>query len=183
MTWPSEEVIRWSKTLGTPTQNKSISILDIGCGVGRHILYLREQGFAACGCETSETALSALKMEIIAHFKGGLPSLVVDSASFDHILCYSVLHYLTPENIEPSFKEMYRILRPGGKAFILTRTKSDGRNNGLEKELELPLTFLGADEVYKLIFDTGFEVEELGRKTVDGKGRLDDDWLIYVRKP
>lgn len=84
-------------------------VLDIGCGTGR-----------------LQSALSAEHTEYIGiDLYGGGASIKVDIAqesypfpdnSFDHAICNAVLEHVA----DPTFvvKEMYRILKPGGTAYV-----------------------------------------------------------------
>jgi ubiquinone/menaquinone biosynthesis C-methylase UbiE len=46
--------------------------------------------------------------------------------AFDHVLSSFVLHHLTTENKARTFKEVYRVLQPGGKLSVLDLGKPHG---------------------------------------------------------
>jgi SAM-dependent methyltransferase len=90
----------------------SAKILDLGCGAGKTVAYLRSVGFDAWGCDSKE---------FITLFKGGeylldiAPSpyrLPAEDNSFDAVISSSVLEHAG--NKEEIFREIHRVLKPGG---------------------------------------------------------------------
>lgn len=45
-------------------KNKIGRVLDIGCGAGRHLIYMAKQGFEVHGIDISETGLDATKWRL-----------------------------------------------------------------------------------------------------------------------
>jgi len=91
-------------------------VLDVGCGTGEMMKFLASQGFDAYGVEPSE------KMRNHAR-KFFSPSRVLDNSilslpfqdnSFDFVFAIEVLRYLTTEDNLQAFKEVNRVLKPGG---------------------------------------------------------------------
>ena len=87
-------------------------LLDLGCGAGEMVSRLRQLGFDAWGCDSRE---------FITRFKGGehlldiTPSpyrLPAEDNSFDVVISSSVLEHA--QNKEEVFREIHRILKPGG---------------------------------------------------------------------
>lgn len=97
------------------------TILDVGCGAGRDTIFLAAHGFAVTGVDLAHSGL------MIARRRGAhaIPLLLADaryvplqSASFDAIYCFGLLHEFTPpdagERSAAVISEIRRILRPGG---------------------------------------------------------------------
>lgn len=53
---PDEIVVNFVTLL--KKMNKQMRVLDLGCGAGRHQVYMAKQGFEAHGIDISETGLS-----------------------------------------------------------------------------------------------------------------------------
>jgi SAM-dependent methyltransferase len=89
----------------------SAKILDLGCGAGKTVAYLRSVGFDAWGCDSKE---------FITLFKGGeylldiapSPYRLAEDNSFDAVISSSVLEHAG--NKEEIFREIHRVLKPGG---------------------------------------------------------------------
>jgi ubiquinone/menaquinone biosynthesis C-methylase UbiE len=52
--------------------NKSLKILDVGCGTGRHVIELTKRGYSATGIDLSESQLQRAKE------KAKLNNLIID---------------------------------------------------------------------------------------------------------
>ena len=97
-------------------------ILDLGCGTGRHALYLLKQGFKVYGCDASESALKIAK-EIIKNVefkKCDITSLPYKDNFFDGILCHFVIQHGKIEQIKKAISEIYRVLRKNGILYLST---------------------------------------------------------------
>ncbi|RKP49121.1 class I SAM-dependent methyltransferase [Trinickia fusca] len=106
------------------TYFKPGSTADIGCGAGRDTAWLAGHGFDACGYDAS----AGLLREAAARYPGvrfglaALPELPgVASASFENVLCETVLMHLEPTAIGPSVRRLMEILKPGGTLYLSWR--------------------------------------------------------------
>jgi ubiquinone/menaquinone biosynthesis C-methylase UbiE len=98
-------------------------ILEIGCSTGMDSAELVRLGKQVVGVDLSPQSIEVAKH----HFQlvGLTAELKVENAqqltfsdnSFDVVYSFGVLHH-TP-NIEAAMDEVYRVLKPGGKAFIM----------------------------------------------------------------
>jgi SAM-dependent methyltransferase len=100
-------------------------VLDVGCGSGEHVLMAARTGCDAVGIDISSTAirLAAAKAEerrIPARFVVGdarrLDSL---SEQFDVALDCGLFHVFDDEDRLPFVESLARVVRPGGRYFML----------------------------------------------------------------
>jgi SAM-dependent methyltransferase len=92
-------------------------VLDAGCGSGRLFTYdLRGRASLVVGVDL--TADVAHNPNIDAPLRGSLTALPFASETFDLIICKHVLEHL--EEPESAFRELARVLRPGGRLLVLT---------------------------------------------------------------
>jgi len=106
--------------------NKKQKILDVGCGYGRFTIPLAKQGYNIEGIDITPLLIRKAKEmsnkeKINISFKvGDMKKLPYKKESFDSIICmWSVFTELNKELDQvKSIKEMLRVLKKGGFAFI-----------------------------------------------------------------
>lgn len=118
------------------------TIMDLGCGTGRHSIYLAKQGFKVYATDISETGLKITKskaeklnlsnIEVKRHDMRDIP--FADN-SFDGILCVWTTGHGTLDDSRKSTNEMHRVLKANGIAVIDYVSIYDG-NYGKGKEIE-----------------------------------------------
>lgn len=121
-------------------------ILDLGCGNGRHVLHLAQYGFEVIGVDISSTALSLTKAWLRDEgYRAGLAladtrqPLPFHEGSLDAVLSTQVIHHALMGGVRVAISEIWRILAPGGLAFV---TVSGRRDKGVEFEEVEPGTFV-----------------------------------------
>jgi len=109
-------------------ENNVKKILDLGCGSGRHTVYLAKHGFDVYGFDISEHGIKILmkwlkKEKLKASLKVGdiYKKLPYRNNFFDAIVSVRTLHHGKLEWIKNLVKEMKRILKPNGFVFITVR--------------------------------------------------------------
>ena len=99
--------------------NKGAAILDFGCGSGRLIGYLVENGYEnitgvdrqISGCDSASTAGARL-----LQIESAQTYLASQKACFDPIFVKDVLYYFDAEEIVPIARQLREALKPGGTA-------------------------------------------------------------------
>ena len=97
---------------------------DIGCGSGREVAWLNANGFPAQGFDVSEGLLTEARSRYPAlrFIHAELPELNgIAAASFDNVLCETVIMHLDPALIAPSVRRMIEIVKPGGIFYLSWR--------------------------------------------------------------
>lgn len=100
---------------------KSDRILEAGVGLGRWLEHFHSKGYAIQGIDYSEEAIAQLKKHNPDYDVryGDIRALPFEDDSFDVYLSFGVLEHLeSSDDLAKSIREMHRILRPGGLAFV-----------------------------------------------------------------
>jgi len=112
---PNSTVVEWADMLST-----GAFILDIGCGVGRHCVYLGERGFRVAGMDISPSGVKQ-SQEACAARGIALDGRVSDMSTlpwpdvtFDAALSTSTIHHQLRANLVRTMAEVARVLKPGG---------------------------------------------------------------------
>ncbi len=100
-------------------------ILDLGCGTGRHVVYLSRIGFDVYGFDAAPNALTMAQEwlqdeKLVASLKEHLmekPFPYVDDF-FDAVISIQVIHHNIMINIKKTVSEIERVLKPGGLLFV-----------------------------------------------------------------
>jgi len=99
-----------------------VSALDAGCGVGQWSFALSEKFQDVVGIDIGDTAYKylvemteKLRQTSPRFYQGHIEKLPFDDQSFDFVFCHGVIMSTTAEM---SLRESFRVLKPGGKAYI-----------------------------------------------------------------
>ncbi len=160
---PLPEVVEFAEDL---KREDARTILDIGCGAGRHSILLGKQGFQVVALDISETALKTLddrlkvasvaNVALVKHEMWDLPFI---DGYFDAVICTNVLHHGKLVEIKQVIREVHRVMRRGAIAFVVALSTADFRK-GNGKRLE-PNTFVFTSGEERGIIHHFFPREEL----------------------
>lgn len=135
--YPSEALIRFmARNYYNLPDRKQIRILDLGCGPGTTCWYLAREGFQVDGVDGSPSAIEKAKHRLRkeslkADFcVGAFQNLPYVNNSFDCVLDNASITSNPWEEALRSYKEVYRVLKPGGKFY----GKVFGRKTGFVGE-------------------------------------------------
>ena len=113
--------------------DKSRLILDLGCGGGRH--YFCDYG-KVIGVDP-ELGLLPMAQKLYAEvYHAGGYQLPFDDNSFDYVVSSDVLGHIPFDKKDVIFSEMYRVLKPGGRAIHMIET--DGTNIWFRQAKKIP---------------------------------------------
>lgn len=97
-------------------QNRSGSVLDLGCGVGRLLARVGNARLAV-GIDLSGCMLKYAKRRTPASLvQGNCLHLPFPENSFDLVMAHSIFHHLS--DVGAGAREVCRVLRPGGKLVL-----------------------------------------------------------------
>lgn len=96
--------------------------LDAGTGSGRYAVAMAMHGAEVIGCDVSISGLEtarqrAASIPSLSFVEGSVHDLPFPEGSFDFVCCAGVLHHTT--SIARGLDEITRVLKPGGKLFLL----------------------------------------------------------------
>lgn len=94
-------------------------VVDLGCGSGAAVPWLRARGFDVVGVDFSPEMLAVARRELggdgrVTFCRGDAESLPFATESVDHLVCLGLLEYLGRH--DRAVREVARVLRPGGVA-------------------------------------------------------------------
>lgn len=122
------------------------TILDLGCGNGRHTVHLSKSGFLVTGTDNSITALRMagewLLQEdqsaslVLADMRVGFP---FRANAFSGLISTQVIHHAVIDNVKRTIREIGRVIEGGGIAFVTVPSKVDPEDDAVEIE---PGTFV-----------------------------------------
>ena len=96
-------------------------VLDLGCGVGRHLLYLQAKGLQVVGLEIAPGLAKACSERGAEHVMvADMRCLPFRDASFDTIMCLGNTLGVggSPAGVLAILRELLRIARPGGLLLV-----------------------------------------------------------------
>lgn len=150
---------------------------DLGCGVGRHAIYLASLGFAVAALDRSDTGLAfartaAQTAGYPVDFQMGLMTdLPYEDGSFDYVLAWNVVYHGDREVVHRCLLEIRRVLRRGGVfqgTFLSRRNRCYGKGCSVapntfilpgDSDKGHPHFYCNAMELVKLL--KGFELSSL----------------------
>jgi SAM-dependent methyltransferase len=118
----ADEVVRWLQAAGVPRPARA---LDFGCGTGLSTASLSEA--LGSGCEVTGVDVSTESVREARARHGGparrfvhadAPALPLDDGGFDAVFTACVFHHITRDAHAHWARELARVLRPGGVAFV-----------------------------------------------------------------
>ncbi len=205
---PNPTVIEWADTLPS-----GAFVLDVGCGVGRHVVYLGGRGFRVAGVDISPSGIR-ITQEVCAERKIPVDARVSDmnalpwaDNTFDGALSTSTIHHHLRVGIVETLGEIKRVLKPGGVLmadFLHTGTANYQHTReqaaaGKLTEVE-PNTFIDqnpnsgemddeflphhfSDEADLRDLLSPFEIVKLLADLQDSNRGIRGRWVVWVRKP
>jgi SAM-dependent methyltransferase len=154
-------------------------VLDLGCGVGRHALFLASQGFQVYALDGSANGIKFAREEAecqelnIDFQQGAMTELPYEAYSMEYVLAWNVIYHGDLSIVRHCLREVRRVLRPQG---LYQGTMLSKRNAKFGKGREVaPNTYVNDDkgdkghphfycnarELIKIFSEIGFELWSL----------------------
>jgi SAM-dependent methyltransferase len=98
---------------------RGLKVLDAGCGMGRHAVYLSQEGAEVVALDASpaiEVAAANGRDAKALFLQADVLKLPLADESFDLVCCLGVLHHM--EDTVDGLTELVRVLRPGGSLLV-----------------------------------------------------------------
>ena len=100
-----------------PRRRNGGKVLDIGCGSGKYLGYLKELGWDVYGVEPSHRGVAIAVASGLANVKQGQGSaLPFGDGMFDVVNMHHVFEHV--DDPDPTLAEIYRVLKPDGELVI-----------------------------------------------------------------
>ncbi|WP_375258413.1 class I SAM-dependent methyltransferase [Citreimonas sp.] len=107
---PEADVMAWADTLAPGAR-----ILDLGCGVGRHALWLAARGFDVVALDAAERGLAEIdRAGAVETVLARMDALPFEDHAFDHVLSWNVIYHGDEDVLLRTIAEIRRVLKPGG---------------------------------------------------------------------
>jgi len=110
-------------------------VLDLGCGSGRHAVYLAKRGFEVYGIDIAPEGIKITKdwlkkEKLKASLKIGsvYKKLPYRDNFFDAIISVQVIHHARIKTIQKAIREIERVLKPNGLIFVTVPRLFSKRN-------------------------------------------------------
>ena len=122
------------------------SVLDLGCGTGRHLLPLASEGFQTTGLDHSPSAIAECRnrldrLGLNARLQcANMTDIPLPDQPFDAVIAFNSIYHGDAAQLSRIAQTLHAILRPGGVGFI-TLPSRENRMYG-KGELVGPHTYL-----------------------------------------
>ena len=108
--------------------DKSMKILDAGCGEGRNLVHFINNGYEVYGVDANLAAIRMLQMVAKGYEKerfqvSSIEKMIYPPNTFDYIISSAVLHFAKGHgHFDEMMSKMVEVLKPGGTIFIRMAT-------------------------------------------------------------
>ncbi len=160
---------------------KGKRVLDAGCGVGRDVEYLMEDGLEVKGVDISENMIKQAKKNVskgkfeVMDFR----KMKFKDGSFDGIWAMASVYHIPNKEIVDTFKEFFRVLDKAGLLYVSVY-EGEGSEERKDPTVGEVRTFYSykEDEMKEKLEEAGFTIiRSEVNQTEDRK------WLeVYARK-
>ncbi len=140
-------------------------VLDLGCGTGRHVVYLAQEGFSVFGLDNSPEGIKMahqwLKNEALSadlRIQDMTERLPYMDCFFDAVISIQVIHHARIITIKGIVREIARVLKQGG--FVFVTVPKEKHQDESRRKIE-PRTFVPLDGHEKGLLHHYFTPAEL----------------------
>jgi len=156
------------------------SILDLGCGLGRHSILFAKKGFKVTAVDLSEFAINHLRewqekeeVDILSRVSD-MKKLPFHDSAFDCVWAYHVISHTDTNGFLEIIDEIKRVLKPNGEIYLTLCSKETWsfkeadfpridentvfKTEG-EAEKDIPHYYVDMDDIIRIFSD--FEIERI----------------------
>lgn len=154
---------------------KGATVLDVGCGSGRDLLWLKKQGYKTTGFERSSgLAELAGRHADCPVIEGDFTAFDFSVFQFDAILFIGSLVHLQRTDFAPTLARIVRAVRGNGLIYL---TLKEGEGEARNKDDRI-FTLWNHEDLEEIFAALGFKILDFSRNisSLDQK----DIWLGYV---
>ena len=173
-------------------------VLDIGCGLGRHTVYLAARGFEVTATDNAPAALAACRENVE---KAGVKTTLIETemmempfpgGHFDGIVASHVIHHADGPTVRRIVRLITDTLAPGGLLVWAMPSTRHG-NCGMGREIDpgtwvdenhqegpIPHHYCTEVEVRELLH--GYDIESMSEAEREVEGKVHVHWRVLARK-
>ena len=154
---PDRQVVELARAW--KTEGSVRRVLDLGCGVGRHVLHLAREGFEVYGSDHSQAAVATCRQWIQAEgldaeiWCGEPEEVPQPDGFFDAAIAFNSIYHGTPDRVDGALRLLHARLRPEGRCFVTLlsrRNRMYGKGEALG-----PHTFISQGMFHQLFAHGG----------------------------
>jgi len=162
------------------------SVGDIGCGTGRLAPFLAANGLSPRGVDLSPEMIRVARRDFpgFVFDVADLRDLPFQDASLAGVVCWYSLMFLAPQDRPAAFRELARVVRPGGYLVTAFKAGDDllrrgGRTTGLGVEFDV--YWLSPGEMERQVTGAGFSTVFWGGRPPEGQEGSPQGYLLARR--
>jgi ubiquinone/menaquinone biosynthesis C-methylase UbiE len=162
------------------------NVVDVGCGTGRLEPYLAAQGLSPSGVDLSPGMIRVARRDHpgFGFDVADVRELPFADASLAGLVCWYSLMFLAPADRPAAFRELARVVKPGG--YLVTAFKAGdsqlrrgGRSTGLGVEFDV--YWLSPEEMEGQLTAAGFATVFWGGRRAEGQEGSPQGYLLGQR--
>ena len=145
-------------------------VLDIGCGIGRCLEFIRPRGIGVDPNESAVSVCRTLGLEAYSPAEFAGASGAISNRSFDTLLCSHVLEHLDEDTGVELLRTYLAYLATGGRVVLITPQERGQRSDATH------VRFMDATALARLLDRCGLRVERMSSFPFP---RVFGRWFIY----
>ena len=172
--YPSGEGVSFiMRNYGALGHKELIHVLDMGCGWGNNLKFLKDKGFCGVGVDISKTAVQHCKSSGYTASVCDFSKLPFSDSSFDIVFDRQAIQHNTIENIKKTLNEVKRVLKKGGVFFSIMISEAD---------YDVDTTYITEKKAQKLLTDFKIISIDKQSRTYDNQKIKNESLIIHVQK-
>ncbi len=199
--YPSETVVRFGMRYFGDAADRKV-ILDLGCGGGRHSTFFASLGhrvisidYSLEGCRHTRSLMEERGAAALVAC-ATMQALCLADSCVDGALAYGVLYHSDTSGFRSAVRELWRVLKPGGRLLVRTRGTSDPRfgtgvridnrtfvlTDDSTNERGMQMHFIDHAAIPEIFAQFRDIIIDRIEETFDGGTRANSDWIIQLVK-